>query len=398
MLRRSATVVVVLSPPFFTSPWYVDRSLWDSLQSVASTRPDRVLVVAPYEVDRDLSAGFDGHKHFKFWRHLVSGAVWTIAPSSFADDTDRRSYLEAALDLTTAIAAHLGRPVAAAPRIAVNGNRAKARTIVYLAECTNDIEPRRLEIRRHLELAGFDVVPPGRLSRDPARFDTDARRLIQSAQLFVQLLTKGGHPHYGIAGARRQLEIAEETGCKILQWRAHDLDPTRIEDRELRELLLHETVREASIPMFCLEIEQALRIDTPRRIHGAMVFVDKSPEDSHEDLHQIFNRYQERYKHILFQWELAPETLSKFTQLVQDVAAVILYWGRGGSGYTLERYRRFLREFIVLQKNPERLLIYDGPPPDKLPFPGTENWPLVKGRNGGEPKEFGAFLDRIAHG
>jgi hypothetical protein len=327
----------------------------------------------------------------------VNGPVWTLARDRFADETDRRNYHGAVLDLTTAIAAQLGRPVAAAARIAVNANRAKGRTIVYLAECTNDIEPRRLEIRRHLELAGFDVVPPGRLPRDRPRFDTEAQRFIETAQLFVQLLSRSGHPHHGIAGARRQLEIAEEAGCKILQWRPPDLDPTRIEDLELRELLLHETVREASIPMFCQEIEQALRIHTPRNTHGAMVFVDKSPEDTHEDLHQIFNRYQKRYKHILFEWEVPPATLSKFTELVRDVAAVILYWGRGGSGYTLERYRRFLREFIVLQKNPERLLIYDGPPPDKLPFPGTENWPLVEGRNGGEPEEFGAFLDRIAH-
>jgi TIR domain len=98
------------------------------------------------------------------------------------------------------------------------------RRCVYLAEVTEDLDTRRDAVRRHLDQAGFRVLPEAELSRD----DRDAYRDAVDAELtrsvvFVQLLSETpGRPFKGSALTYVALQHERATAVKtpVLQWRS----------------------------------------------------------------------------------------------------------------------------------------------------------------------------------
>ena len=102
------------------------------------------------------------------------------------------------------------------------------RPAVYLAEVTEDLETRRDAVRRHLDQAGFRVLPEA----EPSRDDPEAYRVAVDADLarsvvFVQLLSetpgrrlKGSDVSYVALQHERALAV----GKPVLQWRRRELD------------------------------------------------------------------------------------------------------------------------------------------------------------------------------
>ena len=102
------------------------------------------------------------------------------------------------------------------------------RPTVYLAEVTEDLETRRDTVRRHLDQAGFRVLPDAEPSRDDYEayrdsVDDDLARSV----LFVQLLSetpgrrlKGADASYVALQQERALAV----GRPVLQWRRRELD------------------------------------------------------------------------------------------------------------------------------------------------------------------------------
>jgi len=383
-VQRSATVVLVLSPAFLASDWETHPDLRAAIQTASRERPEQVIVVERTAVPRDQSAAFDAHRRCVFWR-ADRGAIRTLGFPSVAAEPDKQAYYARVSDLAAAIAVQLRPPPPGIP-----GHPGPPRR-VFLAEGTADVEDHRLEVRRHLERAGFEVAPRGRLPSDPIQFEAEAQRLIAGSRVFVQLLGAQPESPSLVPGAvQRQLEIAIRERRDILQWRDPAIEVKAVPAPDHRRLLLRETVHASSIPMFCGAVTAAAR--QPERAHQPvpMVFVDASREET-PHLEQIF---AERHPHVQWDWHEPKRTELK--QILGAVDGVVLYWGRESSERTQRRYYLFVNHFKVLKKSARRLVIYDGPPEDKPDFQGGGPWRLVRGRDGIEPAGFREFLKDIA--
>ena len=377
LVERAATVVLILSPAYFVSEWRRNPTLADAVDGLARDAPHRVFVVEKSHVERDTAARFDVHRRSVFWRAEHEGPR-TLGFPSLAAEPDPRPYFARVGDLTTTLAAQLrpAQPPTPPPP-------PESRLRVFLAEAAPDVEDRRLDVQRALEQAGFDVVPHGRLPPNSQQFEDEARHLIKDAWLFVQLLgTAAEAPHQVPGAVALQLRIAVGEKRPIMQWRDPSIDVMKLKDPALRDLLMRDTVHAGSIPSFC----QAVKSLLPRG------FVDAS-SDQKEQLPFIFGRYRN------FRWDWHDKKPSELRSMLRSVNGVVLYWGAEASDRPVSRFYKFEELFRALNKNPRRLLIYDGPPEQKPDFKGNmEGWPVVRGRDGGEPAAFQEFLKEIANG
>ncbi|HEX8106178.1 MAG TPA: hypothetical protein VF516_00560 [Kofleriaceae bacterium] len=301
-----------------------------------------------------------------FWR-ADRGANRTLGFPSVAAEPDKQKYFALVSDLATALAAHLkprSDPGASAP---VADEPDEQRT-VFLAECTKDVEDRRLHVLRYLEQAGFKVVPRGQLPSDRDQFEAEACRLIAGARVFVQILgATADRPGRVPRAVYRQLDIAMTQHRDILQWRDPSLDLANVTDLELQRVLLRDTVHADSIPAFCSAVRAAAsRTPAPAAAPMPSVFVDASRSEVAR-LSQIFGRY----RHIHWDWHEPKRTELK--RILQVVDGVVLYWGPESSERIQTRYYLFQSYFKALKKSTKRLLIYDGPPRGQAGLPGRGN-------------------------
>jgi hypothetical protein len=407
-LRRSATIVIVLSSLFLDCAWRRDQRQLEALHTAARTRPNCLILIEKSEVPGDLTAELESHARSRFWSHRKQ-VTRTLGYPQLASEIDphKQVYLDLVAELGATLAAGL-LPQRMPPRQPEPADRDRTddrpRCRVFLTACGEQLEHRRLDVWHHLRQAGFDVVSSAPPPSDPEAREQEAG-LISEAQLFIQLLPAAVAPERSeIELAERQLDIALAAGCEILQW----LDPTvelaDVVEPHLRRLLHRDTVYRETIPAFCTAVERAARKSTARARRDQrrtaspqlMVFVDAHPKDKQQLLQNIFGHYQqiERYQHILWTWD--DVTLSEVMELVEEVTAVVLFWGDDGA-YTVGRYRKFLRAFVVRKRCTTRLVIYDGPPNEKSALPGVGGWKIFPARNGKASEDFCRFLEQLSH-
>ena len=132
---------------------------------------------------------------------------------------------------------------------------ADTRPSVYLAEVTEDLDTRRDSVRRHLDQAGFRVLPEA----EPAHDDPEAYRVavdtdVARSVAFVQLLSeipgrrfKGSELSY--VALRHQRAVAAEK--PVLQWRGRQVDTGSQEiPEEHRQRLTGPTVAAVDLSEF----------------------------------------------------------------------------------------------------------------------------------------------------
>jgi hypothetical protein len=165
-----------------------------------------------------------------------------------------RQVQDLARDVQRNLKAIAGVPLAQQPVLrpltgsgANGGNRAG---VAFLAEVTDDLEFRRLEVRRYLEQQGVLVLPEASLPLGRAEFEAALDADLARSRLFVQLL--GPMPGKMPPDVRDgygwlQLDCARRRGLRVLQWRNPELDLTGIEWPRHRELLELETVQATSL-------------------------------------------------------------------------------------------------------------------------------------------------------
>jgi hypothetical protein len=394
IVNRSATVVLVTSPAYVESPWRADPRFKNALRSFGDGGAQRMFVVERDRAPWDNDNYEDRCRHDRFWRAERGVTRVLGSPDLVSNEKDTKAFYEVATDLAVAIAAQLVR-LNRSQGVAVNTNSAGNGTI-YLAHGIDAVHDVRAEVQRQLEQAGFEIVPRGRLPGDGDRFDEEVRRLLAGTRVFVQLLgTDAADPHDVIPNGitRRQYELARERGerVEILQWRDSMLDLSAVASTEQKKLLTNETVRAESVSDFCAAVRASATRPTPLpRSTRPTVLVDV-PRKHVNAVEELFARYAG------VRWDWHEPKLATLRTLLRAVEGVILYWGEGESDRTQERYYLFQRHFKVLKKPLERLLIYDGPPPEKPNFSG-QGFPIADGRNGNEPEALLSFLQEIAGG
>jgi hypothetical protein len=154
--------------------------------------------------------------------------------------------------------------------------------IVLLAEVTDDLEFKRLEVQRFLEQQGLTVLPEVSYPSGRAEFEAGVDADLARSTVFVQLLgpMPGKRPRdvpdgYGWL----QLECAVRRNCRVLQWRNPEFDPAAVEFARHRELLERETVQATSLEAFKHAIYAAAvppppAPERPRDAERPLVFIN----------------------------------------------------------------------------------------------------------------------------
>jgi len=240
-LERSATFLAILSPGYLASEWCQDEARLFT-QHFASDLVRRVFVVekAPLDDAAVVPQELTRHRDYRFW-YLDRNRQ----PRTFARPMPQQEeieYFRQIGDLARDVYGQL-RAMRAGPAAHPTINPASSSVgvaTVFLAEVTDDLEFRRLELQRYLEQQGVLVLPETSLPPARAQFEAALDSDLARCQVFVQLLgpMPGKMPPDVPEGyGWLQLDLARRRGLHVLQWRNPELDLADIEGPRHRELL-----------------------------------------------------------------------------------------------------------------------------------------------------------------
>src|SRR5215471_19472958 len=151
-LRQSAILLLVLSPGYLASQWCrQEKDLF--FEGLRSEPQDRVFVVEKQVLDEDqpLPAELTDLKGYRFWYRDEHNRARTL--SLREPEPHATTYIRMVEDLATYISRRL-KALAGPP-----SPPAEPLATVFLAEVTDDLDPRREQVRRYLEQAQLRVLP-----------------------------------------------------------------------------------------------------------------------------------------------------------------------------------------------------------------------------------------------
>lgn len=301
-----------------------------------------------------------------------------------------------------------GRPPAATEKSTgvAAGSANAATTAVFLAETTDDIDPQRSKVKRHLEQSGLRVVPGGWYPRDPVAFAQAVQDDMAQATLFVQLLSQ-------VAGRQmpdreetyvvHQYRAAVEKGLPILQWRDPDLQTERIKaevaDLTHQQLLLGVTVEAVDIEDFNRDV--LARANRKERVcekpaGDAFVFVNTATADCSlaADLCQYLDQHGFGYSLPMYQGR--PEEIREdLRENILMCDGMIVVYGQSESNWVRGQLIEARKAAIHRQKR-LHAAVYEGPPTPKVPLafklPRMHMIPCHQGLN---EQRLRPFLDEL---
>jgi hypothetical protein len=412
-LERSATFVAIVSPGYSASSWCLDE-LRLFTRRFAGDLGRRVFIIekSPLEPDEpippELRELFDGHERralcgYRLWYEDRNEQPRTFAiPVPVAGEREYfRRIEDLAHDLKRQLKAMrlgpsggLGRGGTTAFR-PLTGAPADGGAFVLLAEVTDDLYFKRLEVHRYLEQHGLAVLPEASYLPGRAEFTAALEADLARSSLFVQLLgpMPGKRPRDVPEGyGSLQLECALRRGCRVLQWRSPDLDLARIKLPRQRALLEHETVQATSLESFkrevCIKaVPTPSPADTRRDLGGRpLVFLNTEPRHriiASQIRAAIGNRAA--WAEPLFEGD-AEEVREELTQNLIDCDAMVMIYA-DNPGWARGQLRQF-HKLAPRRTQPVRAIpVIDAPPATKPPL-GIElpEMIVINGRNGIGPE------------
>jgi TIR domain len=164
------------------------------------------------------------------------------------------------------------------------------RRVIFLANCTPDLNRDRSTLRRHLENKGFQVVPTGTFYHAPPGYDEEFRQLVAKSILFIQIVGPFRYEltdHFPDGYEFWQLEQAREVRRgDILRWRRPDLLGDDVEDDAHREFVFADDVTQCDLEEFKVILDDKLREIDSRRTRpvgqpeGRIVLVNAAAADN----------------------------------------------------------------------------------------------------------------------
>jgi hypothetical protein len=404
VLEKTAVFLVVLSPGYVASEWCL-REKSTFLDEVKRRSDSRVFVVERDKLD-------PGEKPEEF-RELLGYTFWVQE-----NDRERPRTLgvpvpteneQGYFDRLNALSYDLASQLKKMKKMGIEVPPPPSGPTVFLAEVTDDLEPRRDEVRNYLNQAGLRVLPASSYNLEPTLFqEAVATDLAQSA-LFVQLLSQvpGKRPPslpQGYVGV--QTEIARRLGKPILQWRDPSVDVARIENDVHRALLSLETVEAVGIEDFKRTVtERAFQKPSRPPPTDSLVFVDHDASDSSlaDPLCDALGRHGAGYVKPVLHGDPAENRKDLEQNLLECDALVLVY------GKSLTWVRRQLvkaRKILNQRDRPLKILaVYEGPPELKEPLgmalPASllvPNLTVLDGRNGLREENLKALFGPVGVG
>jgi hypothetical protein len=394
MLQQSATMLMVLSPGYLASQWC--RQEKDLFFEVLGGKPqDRVFVVEKEVLDKDQARPSElaDLKGYRFWYQDEYNQARTLG--MLEPEPHRTTYTRLVQDLATDISKQLKARAALAPP------PAEPKATVFLAEVTDELDPRREQVRRYLEQAQLRVLPAQRHLEGQAFRDALEQALVQST-LFIQLLGEypGRRPPDIPQGyIRLQLERAQALHLPILQWHDPTLKLDQVESQEQRELLEAVSVYAEPLESFKQRIvQQALPPPPPPpavRAGAPVVFINTERRDR-TLAETIRDQVDARLLAALPISEgTASEVREDLEQKLVDCDALILVYGQTTLAW-VDKQLLYCNRMVPQRERPLLTLgVYDGPPEEKpalslsIRMPGLET---LRCRQGLDVQRLQAFL------
>jgi hypothetical protein len=367
-VRRSAILLVVLSPGYIASSW-CRRELETFHSLIAEGQARHVFVVELDPIDKaELPSALADLKRSRFWVEDQNSG----SPRTVGTPVPDREYYSAIDDFIREVVTDLKQLKRVEP-LSERTLIQPANGTVFLAEVTDDLEEQRNSVKRYLEQAGIGVVPKNPCSLEPKAFCQAVTEGLAEGELFVQLLSAipGKRPPDLPEGyVKCQLELARSLGKPVLQWRNPTLAVASVQDGTQRALLDSATVRAEGIEDFKREIRRRLeerRAQPPRPMPTeAFVFVDMDSTDRPlaEQLSEILVRNGAGY--MLPTEEQDPRKFRKdLRDKLLECNALILIYGSTTRSW-VDGHLRELQKMLTLRSSPLRgLAIVEGPPDPK---------------------------------
>jgi hypothetical protein len=385
-------MLLVLSPGYLASQWCrQEKDLF--FEVLGGKSQGRVFVVEKQVLDEDQVRPVElaDLKGYHFWYRDEQKKTRTL--SIREPEPHATAYSRLVEDLATDISRQLkARTAPLAPP-------AKPKATVFLAEVTDDMDPRREQVRRYLEQAQLQVLPVRRHLEGQAFRDALDQALGQST-LFIQLLSEysGRHPPDIPQGyTRLQLERARALQLPILQWHDPTLKLEQVESQEQRELLEAVSVYAEPLESFKQRIVQQALPPPPLpltvRASAPVVFINTERRDR-TLAEAIRDHVDARLLATLpVSKGTAAEVRKDLEHKLVDCDALIVVYGEKTLAW-VENQLLYCNKMAPRRDRPFLCLgVYDGPPEDKpavsTRMPGLE---ILVCRQRFDPQRLQAFL------
>jgi TIR domain/AAA domain len=367
-VERSAVFLAIQSPAYLASQWCREEARLFT-QHFAGDLAGRVFIVEKEPIGEEPAVELGGRRSYRFWYRDRDGRPRTLGQPM--PQQDEIEYFRQVADLARDIHAQLRTmrdgPAARFPASSSGGDAA-----VFLAEVTDDLEFRRLELRRYLEQQGILVLPQTAYPLGRAEFEAWLNADLARSRLFVQLLgpMPGRRPPdvqdgYGWL----QFECARRRGMRILQWRSPELDLAGIEWPRQRELLELETVQATSLETFKSAVAEALAPAPPQpqlRSSGDQPLVFLNTEPRHGEIAaKIRNAIRDRAA-LLEPLREGPaeEVRVDFEQNLIDCDAMVMVYA-DNVGWACAQLRAFLKSAPRRERPVRAIPVIDAPADSK---------------------------------
>ena len=171
------------------------------------------------------------------------------------------------------------------------GIKEDERRVIFLADCTPDLNRDRGALKRYLEKRGFQVVPMGTFYHAPPRYEEEFRRLPAKSTVFIQIVGPFRYElteHFRAGYEVWRLEQARDImySVDVLRWRRPDVLRNAVEDEAHREFVFADDVTKCDLEEFKVILDDKLReIDSRRsrtaeQERGRIVLVNAAESDS----------------------------------------------------------------------------------------------------------------------
>lgn len=371
-VRRSALFVMVLSPSYLAS----DYCMAELAAFTERNAADRIFVVWKDPIDEarhPVPETVRNLRKYAFWvpdqnqKPRVLG--WPLPRHDWP--ADKQLYFPKIDDLATDIVAALDA-INAGPATTPAAPR---RGAVLLAEVTDDLDPRREEMRRYLDQAGIDVLPAGAYRMTRQDFERGFAADLPRCRAFVQLLgpLAGKTPEDVPEGfGRLQLQLAQKGGAPVLQWRDPELDLAQVGPPVQRTLLQGDGVQAMPFEAFKRSVAALFEPPPPARRPAppAFLFVNAADVDV---------AHAERLVAALdgaFDWELpvydpaanAEEIQSGIEAQLLDSDALVFFYGEANPRWVRSQLQLYRKLAPRRAREPRMLALVSAPPEPKPPL------------------------------
>jgi len=401
-VRRSATLLVVMSPSYLASQWCArERNAFLGFVRDCVTA-GRIFIVNCRETDRDgrrTAPEFGDLLGFKFWTEDPEARA--VRPLG-APDTKERAYLASILNLSDRLAQTLRGIRANAGQRERENPEGSARG-VFVARSTDDLEGREDELRGYLTQAGLGILPEVWYPETTeSEFRTAMEADLQRSAAFVQLLGKLPGRKADFAGGRRyaalQNEIARSSGKPMFLWRDVADDPASVADAAHRALL--EEARACGFSEFERAVVDAANRKpvisrSPSPHVTVFVNADRNDLTVAKQLAELLAK-----QGVECFWPLLegpPEQVRRdLEENLTSCDGLVLIYGTSEASWVRNQLRQGRKILSQRERDLAALAIYLGPPPQKPELAiAMPEIITLDGRVGLSPESLLPFVERL---